>query len=79
MGINKKGIEALLGVVSKKLGTSPQELQRQLEAGQFDKALGNMNPKDAAMFDAAIKNPKIVEQLMSAPQAQALYKKLTEK
>lgn len=78
MNMNPKSVEALLGVVSKKLGMSPDALKNQLEAGKFDKALGNMNPKDAAMFNAAVSNPKIVEQLMSAPQAQELYKKLTK-
>ena len=77
MNINQNQLDGLLNVVSKKLGMSPQDLRQQLESGKFDKALNGMNPKDAATFQQVMQNPKIIEQLMSAPQAQALYKKIT--
>lgn len=76
MNINQNQLDGLLNVVSKKLGMSPQDLKQQLESGKFDKALNGMNPKDAATFQQVMQNPKIIEQLMSAPQAQALYKKI---
>ena len=37
----------------------------------------NMSQKDAAKFQQVVNNPKIVEKLMNAPQAKALYEKLT--
>lgn len=77
MNINPKSLEGLLNVVSSKLGTSPEELRSQLENGKFDKALGGMNPNDAAKFQQIVQNPKLVEQFMTTPQVQALYKKLT--
>lgn len=67
----------LLKVVSKKLGVPPDELKKQLEAGKFDAALNGMSKSDAAKFNMVMKNPKLIEKMMSAPQAQALYKKLT--
>ena len=70
-------LNALLGVVGKKLNMAPEQLQKELQEGKFDNAIKNMSPQDAAKFQAAVANPKIVEQMMSSPQAQALYKKLT--
>lgn len=67
----------LLNVVSKKLNIPADELKKQLEAGKFDTALNNMNKNDAAKFNQIMKNPKMIEKLISTPQAQALYKKMT--
>lgn len=67
----------LLSVVSRKLGVPPEQLKAELEQGKFDTALKNMNASEAEKFNQAIQNPKMVEKLMSTPQAQALYKKLT--
>lgn len=72
-----ENISGLLNAVSKKLNISPQQLRAELEQGKFDNALKNMSPQDAEKFSAAIKQPKIIEQMMSTPQAQALYKKLS--
>lgn len=70
-------LSGLLQVVSQKLGVPPEQLKRELEQGKFDSALKNMNAAEAEKFNQAIQNPKMVEKLMSTPQAQALYKKLT--
>ena len=75
--LDPKGINGLLSVVSSKLGMSPEKLKSGLEEGKFDKALAGMNKNDAAKFQQAVSNPKIVEKLMSTPQAKALYKKLS--
>ncbi len=71
-----QNLDGLLQVVSKKLGMPPEQLRRELESGKFDSALQNMNTADAQKFQQAIRNPQIVEKLMSAPQAKALYEKL---
>lgn len=75
--IDPKNISGLLEVVSKKIGVSPEKLKQELESGKFDSALNGMSSSDAAKFQQAINNPKIVEKLMSTPQAKALYKKLS--
>ncbi|MBQ8297369.1 MAG: hypothetical protein IJX77_06265 [Ruminococcus sp.] len=75
--IDPKSLNGLLEVVSKKIGVPPEKLKNDLEAGKFDSAISAMNKNDAAMFQQAIKNPKLVEKLMSTPQAKAIYKKLT--
>lgn len=77
--INPDSINGLLNVVSKKLGVSPDKLKKELEDGKFDSAIAGMSKSDSMKFQQAIKNPQIVEKLMSTPQAQALYNKLSGK
>lgn len=77
LNMNSKQMEQLLGIVSAKLGISSDSLKKDLEQGKFDSALKNMKPSDAATFNKMISNPKMLEQFMTTPQAQALYNKLT--
>ena len=77
--IDPKKVTGLLNVVSKKIGVSPEKLRSELEEGKFDSALNAMNRNDAARFQQAVNNPKIVEKMMSSPQAKALYEKLSGK
>ncbi len=67
----------LLAVVSKKLGIPPEQLEAELKSGKFDSAIAGMQPAEAQKFRQAMQNPELVNKLMSTPQAQALYKKLT--
>ncbi len=73
--LQSSNAEPLLKAVSSKLGIPPEELRAQLEAGKFDSAIQRMNPGEAAKFQQAMQNPKLIEKLMSSAQAQALYKK----
>ncbi|MGN0641798.1 MAG: hypothetical protein ACI4JJ_01510 [Huintestinicola sp.] len=73
---NNKNVDELLKIVSGKLGVPPEKLRSELAQGKFDSALKSMKPEDAAKFNQVLANPKLIEKLMSAPQAQALYKKL---
>lgn len=75
--IDRKSLNGLLEVVSKKIGVSSEKLKSELEAGKFDSALSGMSKSDAAKFQQAVNNPKLVEKLMSTPQAKAIYKKLS--
>jgi hypothetical protein len=75
--IDPKKISGLLNVVSKKIGVPSEKLRTELEEGKFDSALSAMNKNDAAKFRQAINNPKLVEKMMSTPQAKALYEKLS--
>ncbi|MBE6857288.1 MAG: hypothetical protein IJO99_01480 [Ruminococcus sp.] len=75
--IDPKGLNSLLEVVSKKIGVAPEKLKKDLESGKFDSALSAMSESDANKFRQAVKNPKLVEKMMSSPQAKALYKKLS--
>ena len=70
-------LEGLLQEVSRKLGMQPEQLRNDLKSGRFDSALQGMNPAQAEKFRQAVRNPQIVEKLMSTPQARSLYEKLT--
>lgn len=71
-----ENLNGLLAVVSKKLGVPPEQLRHELESGKFDSALQHMSSTDAQKFQQAIRNPQLVEKLMSTPQAKELYHKL---
>lgn len=73
---NPKALQALLDIASKKLGTTPEVLQKQLQDGTFEKALSNMPGNDAARLKQALSNPKTAERILSTPQAKAIYKKI---
>ena len=74
---NIQNLSGLLQVVSQKLGIPTEQLRKELESGKFDNAIKNMNPAEAAKFQQAVKNPQMVDKIMSTPQAKALYQKLT--
>ena len=72
-------VNALLGAVSKKIGVSSDQLRKELAEGKFDSALASMNKNDASKLQRVMNDPKLIEKVMSTPQAQALYKKLSGK
>ena len=72
-----QNLNSLLQTVSQKLGVPPEQLRKELEAGKFDSALKNMSPAEANKFQQAVKNPQMLDKLMSTPQAKALYQKLS--
>lgn len=77
--IDPKQLNGLLNAVSKKIGVPPEQLRKELEEGKFDSALAGMNKNEADKFRMAVNNPKVIEKLMSTPQAKALYEKLSGK
>lgn len=74
---NPAEMDALLKTVSGKLGIPADKLKTELMQGRFDSALKSMKPDEAKKFNQVLKNPALMDKFMSAPQAQALYKKLT--
>lgn len=76
--LNPQALNALLGMASKKLGTTPEQLQKQLQDGTFEQALKNMPSGEAAMLQQALSNPKTAEKILSSPQAKAIYEKLSK-
>ncbi len=75
--INPKNLDALLKIIGTKLNVPADVLKSQLEKGQFDSALNNMNNDEAVKFKQVMNNPKLAEKIMTTPQAQELYRKLT--
>lgn len=75
--LNNKNLDAMINVVSGKLNVPPDVLKKQLQESKFDKALNNMNKSDYQKFNQLMNNPQLAQKLLSAPQLQELYKKLT--
>lgn len=71
-------LQVLLNAASKKLGTTPDTLREQLQNGTFDKALAGMPKNEAAMLTQALSNKETCEKILSSPQAQAIYRKLSK-
>ncbi|MBE6853333.1 MAG: hypothetical protein E7505_07625 [Ruminococcus sp.] len=76
---NNANVEALLRIAAGKLNMKPEVLRKQLESGNLEATIKNMNPKDAARFQQALKNPGMVKEMMSTAQAKEMYKKITGK
>ncbi len=77
--MNNSNMDSLIKVVSAKLGMPYEQLKKELSEGKFDNAMKNMSPADAMKFNMAMKNPQMVNQMLSSPEAKALYNKLTGK
>ncbi len=77
--MNPKQVDQLLQAAGKKLGVPPEQLRSELESGKYDKILKNMSQKDSAMLQKVMQNPKLMEKMISSPQAKALYQKLSGK
>ena len=75
--INPNNLDALLKVVSTKINVPADVLRSQLEKGQFDEVLNNMNNEESNKFRQVMNNPKLAEKIMTTPQAQELYRKIT--
>ena len=79
MNKNNKALDAMLGVVSKKLGTSPEALKSNLESGNVDNVMQGMSKEDAEKLRLALNNKTLQEKIMNSPEAQDLMRKLSKK
>lgn len=79
MNLNQKGMDALLGMASKKVGTSPQNLKNDLEKGNLDNVMKGMNPSDSKKLKETLSNKQMMDKIMNSPEAQALMKKFSDK
>lgn len=78
LNMNERSLDALLKIAGKKLGTPPDELRKQIQSGKLDNALGSMSKQDSQKLSQALSNPVLAERILSTPQAQAIFKKLSE-
>ncbi len=69
-------IDSLLEAVSKKLGTTPEQLKEALNSGNLSKAIGNMSEKDAKKLNAVLNDTELVKRVANSKQAQEIRKSL---
>lgn len=77
-GVSPKTMQAMLGVVSSKLGMSPQELQKQLESGKLDNAMKGLSAQDSQKLASALSDPATAQRILATPQAQEIIRKLRQ-
>lgn len=66
----------MLDALSKKMGTTPQDLKQSAQNGQLDRIIRSLNPNDSQKLQEVLQNPEAANQLLNSPQAQQLIKKL---
>lgn len=72
---NQKPYNDLINKASQKIGTSPQNLQKEIENGKIDNILKSLPPQQAKMFETILNNPAMAKKLMDTPQAKAIMQK----
>jgi len=65
-------MNSLLNMAGQKLGKSPNELREQLQSGNMDALLKNLDPKSASKVQSVLSNPKALEALMQNEQIRNL-------
>lgn len=72
---NQKSFNELVNKASQKIGTSPQNLQKEIENGKLDNIMKSLPPQQAKMFQNILKNPEMAKKLMDTPQAKSVMQK----
>lgn len=70
--IPQERLNQMLQMASQKLGTTPEELQRQLQNGNFDALKGN------PMVNSVLKDPKKLQQMLNNPQIQQMLRGMSK-
>lgn len=76
MNNNINNNEELLKNAAKQMGTTPDELEKALNSGDFKKAMGKLSNEQSQQITKALQNEEFAKKLLSTPQAKALIKKL---
>lgn len=69
----------LIEQLSKRLHTTPEQLQKSADNGQIDQILNQADSDSAARVRAVLSDPEKTKALLNSPQAQALMKRLNAK
>lgn len=77
MNLNQKGMDALLGMASKKFGTTPENLKSDIQKGNLDNVMKGMNTAESQKLKQALSDKDMMNKVMNSPEAQALIKKLS--
>ena len=75
--MNQKSMDALLNMVSKKMGTTPDKLKNDIQSGNLNQLTNGMSQEESAKLKQVLSNKELTEKIASSPEAQALIKKLS--
>ena len=79
MNMNQRNLDALLSMASKKFGTTPEELKKNLQSGNLSQFTQGMNENDSTKFQQAVSDKALAQKILSSPEAQDIMRKLSEK
>lgn len=69
-------LKALIGLASKRLGMSPEQLQKTVQEGGLAGLSDSIGAENAKKLQAMVGNPQQAEQLLNSPQIQQVISKL---
>ena len=72
-------LDSLLGLMAKRLGTTPETLKKSAQDGTLSDKLTNMDNGDAEAFKKVLSDPQAAKKLLASPQAQKLLKMFGKK
>ncbi len=64
--------EAMINMLSQKLGITAQELKEAIEKNDFSSAIKNISPKDKEKLKAVLENKELVDKIMRSKEAKDL-------
>lgn len=77
--MNEKNLDKIIKAASQKLGTSPDELRRTLEAGDMKALSAGLSKSDKEKLRAVLSNKELVSKLKKASDPQDVMRVLNEK
>ena len=69
-------LQALLAYASKRLGTTPEQLEKTVSEGNLSALTNHMNPENAAKLNAMVSDRSKAEQLLGSAAAQQAIARL---
>lgn len=73
---NENQMQGLLNLASKRMGTSPEELQQKMQSGNLDSILSGFSPEQRNKVTDIMNNPQAMQTFMNNPKVQQLLKGL---
>ena len=71
--------EKIIDHASKSLGTDSEKVRQAIDSGNLDAFANKLSPDKAKQLKDILSDEKKLEQMLSTPQAKALFKKLMGK
>lgn len=68
--------DALINMLSQKLGTSPETLKKAIQEKDMSKAIKNLSEKDKETLRTILNNKEIMQKLMSSKEAGEIKKNI---
>ncbi len=75
-GVDSNGLNMLLGVVSSRLGCTPQQLRAQLESGELEKQIKSSDNPQLDGIKQILNDPEAAQKIINDPKAKQAFKRL---